>query len=101
MGFIMGIIFFSLALLGVAYFLEYAMNGFDEKKVEEFRQQQREEGKQKRERELSSGYRCPNCGYNAGYPISTSKKVASTATFGIASSTLGKTYECKNCKYKW
>lgn len=44
---------------------------------------------------------CPTCGSTDVQPISTVKRVASTAVMGIASSTIGKSYECKKCGYKW
>lgn len=57
--------------------------------------------KAKKEQELNGGYLCPNCGKKAGHEISVVKKSVSVATFGLASNKIGKTYECKNCKYKW
>lgn len=45
--------------------------------------------------------KCPNCNSRNIQPISNTKRVASTAVMGIASSTIGKSYECKDCKYKW
>ena len=44
---------------------------------------------------------CPNCKSTNVRPISQTKRVASTVAFGIASSTIGKSYECLNCKHKW
>ena len=44
---------------------------------------------------------CPTCGSTDVQPISTVKRVASTAVMGLASSTIGKSYECKKCGYKW
>jgi hypothetical protein len=45
--------------------------------------------------------KCPNCGSYRVHPISTTKRVISTATLGLASGTIGKSYECEECKYKW
>lgn len=45
--------------------------------------------------------RCPNCRSTNIRPISTSKRIGSTVMFGLASSTIGKSYECLSCKYKW
>lgn len=53
----------------------------------------------------SSGHRnypkCPTCGSSNVKRISTSKRMVSVATLGIASNSMGKTYECLNCKMKW
>ena len=44
---------------------------------------------------------CPACkGYNT-QRISATKRVVSTSMAGLASSTIGKQYECKDCGYKW
>lgn len=44
---------------------------------------------------------CPTCNSTDVQPISNVKRIASTAVMGIASSTIGKSYECKKCGYKW
>lgn len=45
--------------------------------------------------------KCPNCGsMNTNY-ISTLNRAISVGTVGLASSKIGKQYECKKCKYKW
>lgn len=44
---------------------------------------------------------CPTCNSTDVQPISNAKRIASTAVMGIASSTIGKSYECKKCGYKW
>lgn len=54
-----------------------------------------------REIELAQHPQCPSCkGYNT-QRISTAKRVVSTSIIGIASSTIGKQYECKDCLHKW
>lgn len=45
--------------------------------------------------------KCPTCGSTNVNKISTTKKAAGFLTFGVFSSNLGKTMECKNCGYKW
>jgi predicted RNA-binding Zn-ribbon protein involved in translation (DUF1610 family) len=45
--------------------------------------------------------RCPNCGSTNIAKISTTDRIISTTMVGLASSKIGKTYECKHCKYKW
>ena len=71
----------------------------------EEREKGREEGKRAEEREkqrkLENGYKCPNCGMKAGYPISKVSKSVSVGTMGLASNKIGKTYKCENCKYMW
>lgn len=44
---------------------------------------------------------CPNCGSRKTERISTLNRSASVALTGLASSKIGKQYECKNCKHKW
>lgn len=71
----------------------------------EEREKGREEGKRAEEREkqrkLENGYKSPNCGMKAGYPISKVSKSVSVGTMGLASNKIGKTYKCENCKYMW
>lgn len=49
----------------------------------------------------SSKIICPNCGSTNIAKISTTNRLFSTVLLGLASSKIGKTYECKHCKYKW
>lgn len=45
--------------------------------------------------------KCPTCGSTNIKKISSTKRFVSTGLFGLASSNIGKTMECKNCGYKW
>lgn len=45
--------------------------------------------------------KCPICGSTNVNRISTMNRTVSVATVGLASSKIGKQYECKNCKHKW
>lgn len=45
--------------------------------------------------------KCPVCGSTNVGKISTLNRSVSVATVGLASSKIGKQYECKNCKHKW
>lgn len=45
--------------------------------------------------------RCPTCGSTNISKISTTSRMISTGLFGLASSKIGKTMECKKCGYKW
>ncbi len=45
--------------------------------------------------------RCPTCGSTNIQKITSTKRWLSTSFFGLASSDVGKTMECKSCGYKW
>lgn len=45
--------------------------------------------------------KCPTCGSTDIQKISGTKRWFSTGLFGLASSNVGKTMECKKCGYKW
>lgn len=45
--------------------------------------------------------KCPTCHSTNIAKISGTKRWLSTGLFGLASSNVGKTMECKNCGYKW
>lgn len=49
----------------------------------------------------SYGLRCPVCGSSNIKRISNTSRVISIAIIGLASSKIGKQYECRNCKHKW
>ena len=44
---------------------------------------------------------CPTCGSNKIEKISGFDRAMSAKMFGLASSKIGKTFECKSCGYKW
>lgn len=46
---------------------------------------------------------CPNCGSTNVKKISATKRLFSAELFGLASSSIGKQFQCmeKNCGYKW
>ena len=50
---------------------------------------------------LAAKPKCPNCKSTNIRPISIGKRVVSTELLGMASPTIGKSYECLACKYKW
>lgn len=52
------------------------------------------------ERKLSIPH-CPNCNSTNIQKISMTSRAISGLTFGILSSSIGKTFKCKNCGYKW
>lgn len=45
--------------------------------------------------------KCPTCGSTNIQKISGTKRWVTTGLFGLASSNVGKTMECRNCGYKW
>ncbi len=45
--------------------------------------------------------KCPTCGSTNIQLISAASRFGSAVIFGLASSKIGKTMECKNCGYKW
>lgn len=45
--------------------------------------------------------RCPTCGSTNIKRISMTRKAVSASVFGVASGSILKTFECKDCKYKW
>lgn len=45
--------------------------------------------------------RCPTCGSEKITKLSISRKVFSAGMVGIASTSAGKTFKCKNCGYMW
>lgn len=44
---------------------------------------------------------CPNCNSTNIQKISMTSRAISGLTFGILSSSIGKTFKCKHCGYKW
>ena len=45
--------------------------------------------------------KCPMCGSSNTEKIGTINRAVSVTAVGLASSKIGKQYECKSCKYKW
>ena len=45
--------------------------------------------------------KCPNCGSSSIEKITGLNRAFSIGLFGLASSRIGKTMQCKNCGYKW
>ena len=58
-------------------------------------------GEQYRAKNEAKHPKCPQCGGRNTQRISTINRTISVATVGLASSKIGKQYECKNCKHKW
>lgn len=45
--------------------------------------------------------KCPTCSSTNVSKISTLNRAVSVGVFGLLSGKIGKSYECKNCGYKW
>lgn len=52
-------------------------------------------------RRVQSQPHCPNCNSTDIKKIRTANRMFSVSLFGLASSKIGKTFECKSCGYKW
>lgn len=63
---------------------------------ERYKKQQAE-----RERQLAMTPACPICGKKDITRISTTSRSLSIAMVGLASSKIGKQYQCNNCKHMW
>lgn len=50
---------------------------------------------------MQAAPKCPNCGSPQIRKITYERRSTSIGLFGLASNTLGKSFECKKCKYKW
>lgn len=75
------------------------------KEAEERKQEQERINKAMREHEeavkAAQHPRCPMCGSTNTERISTLNRATSVAMVGLASSKIGKQYQCNNCKHKW
>ena len=55
----------------------------------------------RKQREEAMKPKCPTCGSKNIKKIGLISRGLSVSTFGLASNSLGKTFHCKNCGYKW
>ena len=69
--------------------------------IEEYSKDQEVVSVNKEAQELLNKPKCPTCGSTNIKKISGTKRFVTTGLFGLASSNIGKTMECKNCGYKW
>lgn len=70
----------------------------NQKNLEEYRKQR---AKEKAYEATHPKPKCPTCGSTNIKDISTLNRAVSVGMFGLASSKIGKTKECKDCGYKW
>ena len=78
----------------------YAYEQLLQKEKEETERQRKAE-REERERKRAQIPKCPNCGSSNVRNISTMNRAVSVEFFGLASSKIGKQYECKNCNHKF
>lgn len=85
------ILFFAFAVLFVGFFI-HTWATADPKEV-----------KQNWDKEKYNGYKftCPMCGSHKVKKIGTMNRATSVAVAGLASSKIGKQYECDDCQHKW
>lgn len=83
--------------------LELAKKDYDKYKAQ--KDKQREAAKRQsaidNAKKAANHPKCPNCDSTNTVRITTANRMASVAAVGIASSKIGKQYQCLNCKYKW
>lgn len=85
---------------------ELAKKDFEAYKVEILRQeierQEREEiEKRLKQYEVDKLPKCPVCKSHNTKKITVTSRAVSVAAVGVASSKIGKQYECRACKHKW
>lgn len=82
---------------------ELACRDFETYQRQMIKEQDETIARQQRElnQKIANAVKCPNCGSTNTKKISTTSRVTSVALVGVASSKIGKQYECKNCGYKW
>lgn len=108
------LIIFGLCILGYAIYLFYkriskynlSRNNFEEYQRQVIREQDALQKRLEAEqaatiKQQANMPKCPVCGSKNVAKISTLNRSVSVATVGLASSKIGKQYECKNCKHKW
>lgn len=78
---------------------ERAMVDFEKYKKEELRRIENE--KLFKQYNESMKIKCPVCGSTNIEKISTTSRVVSVTTVGLASGKIGKQYKCKKCKHMW
>jgi len=74
---------------------------FDEKLAQQSAEADARLKAQKEARHAYDHPECPMCKSHNTRRISTANRAVSVATVGLASSKIGKQYECFNCKHKW
>lgn len=84
---------------------DLAISDFEAYKKKKIKSQ--DDAKEHQQREISNRInelarnKCPHCGSFETKPITTLNRAVSVGAVGLASSKIGKTWECKKCGYKW
>ena len=100
MGFILGL----LAFAGACNLLAKGIDAWGASKMgkqgwEDFQRAVHEDENRKKYNDYM--FMCPMCGSNKVKKISDLNRAASVATKGLASSKIGKQWECDDCHHKW
>lgn len=86
---------------------EHARQYFEARKKEReqeaaaYRLKMVEQSIEREQKKHPTNIHCPTCGSNKIERISDISRVMSVGMLGLASSKIGKTFECKSCGYKW
>jgi len=70
-------------------------------KMSQFKVQEAQILESKKQPQQQNTPKCPTCGSTNIKKISAGSRWLSTGMFGISSSKIGKSMECRNCGYKW
>lgn len=74
----------------------------NQRKMEERQEEIREQQKAMKQQKYAYDHpECPMCKSRNTRKISTTNRVVSVSVLGLASSKIGKQYECFNCGHKW
>jgi len=93
-----------LAIAGLCMLLVSAIDSWGESKMgkdgwENFQKAVQEDQSKKKYNNYE--FKCPMCGSTKVKKISDLNRATSVAMLGVASSKIGKQYECDNCNHKW
>lgn len=100
----MGVVLVLLAISGACFLLvkiidAWGTSQMGEQGWKDFQDAVQEEKSKKEYNNYA--FSCPMCRSNKVKKISDLNRVASVATLGVASSKIGKQWECDNCHHKW
>ena len=100
MGVILGLLVFAGVCLLVANGINsWGASKYGEQEWREFQASLQEDDNKKKYNNYA--FSCPMCGSKKVKKISDISRAASVAALGVASSKIGKQWECDNCNHKW